>query len=79
VKANPPALVGISAPLTLCLSRQNLPIVRTAHTEENLCARGAYVLVDVVGSRDITLLATGSEVQMAIEAAKLLASVVDTK
>ena len=36
-------------------------------------------MVDVVGSRDITLLATGSEVQMAIEAAKLLASVVDTK
>ena len=44
------------------------------HAEENLCARGAYVLVDAVGPRDITLLATGSEVQIAIEAAKLLAA-----
>jgi transketolase len=68
------ALQSKSAPSTLCLSRQNLPIVRTTHTEENLCARGAYVLIDAVGPRDITLLATGSEVQIAIEAAKLLAA-----
>jgi transketolase len=68
------ALQSKSAPSTLCLSRQTLPIVRTTHTEENLCSRGAYVLVDAVGPRDITLLATGSEVQIAIEAAKLLAA-----
>ena len=68
------ALQSHSTPSALCLSRQNLPIVRTTHTEENLCARGAYVLVDAVGPRDITLLATGSEVQIAIEAAKLLAA-----
>jgi transketolase len=68
------ALQSKSAPSTLCLSRQNLPIVRTTHAEENLCARGAYVLIDAMGPRDITLLATGSEVQIAIEAAKLLAA-----
>ena len=61
------------APSALALSRQNLPVVRTAHTAENLTARGAYVLREVPGERDVTLLATGSEVELAVAAADELA------
>jgi len=68
------ALQSRETPSALCLSRQNLPIVRTVHGDENLCARGAYVLSEANGPRDLTLLATGSEVQIALKAAKLLAA-----
>jgi len=67
------ALQSRATPSALCLSRQNLPIVRAAHTDENLCARGAYVLSEASGPRDVTLLATGSEVHIAKKAAELLA------
>jgi transketolase len=68
------ALRSRQAPSALCLSRQNLPTVRATHSEENLCARGAYVLYETEGPRDVTLLATGSEVHIALKAAKLLAT-----
>jgi transketolase len=68
------ALQSRQTPSALCLSRQNLPIVRTTHTDENLCARGAYVLSEPQGPRDVTLLATGSEVHIALKAAKLLSA-----
>ena len=55
-------------PSALALSRQNLPTVRTAHTDENLCARGAYVLMEAEGKRDATILATGSEIAIAMDA-----------
>jgi transketolase len=61
-------------PSILALTRQAVPNVRTAHTEENLSARGAYVLAETPGkARDATLLATGSEVGIAVEARALLA------
>lgn len=60
-------------PSVLCLSRQNLPVLREADTDRNLCARGGYVLRDP-GQRDVTLLATGSEVEIAISAAARLAA-----
>jgi transketolase len=61
-------------PSILALTRQAVPNVRTTYTEENLCARGAYVLVDTAGrKRDVTILATGSEVGVAVEARALLA------
>ena len=61
-------------PSILALTRQAVPNVRTAHTEENLCARGAYVLAETPGrGRDATILATGSEVGIAVEARALLA------
>ena len=40
----------------------------------NWVARGAYVVIEPDGGRDVTLIATGSEVSIAIEAAKLLAA-----
>ena len=61
------------APSVLALSRQNLPIVRTTHRDENLSALGAYVLREAPGERDVTLLATGSEVSLAVAAADELA------
>jgi transketolase len=61
-------------PSILALTRQAVPNVRTAHTEENLSARGAYVLAETPGrGRDATILATGSEVGIALEARALLA------
>jgi transketolase len=68
------ALRSRETPSALCLSRQNLPVVRPAGNDENLCARGAYVLYETEGERDVTLLATGSEVEIALNAAKLLAA-----
>ncbi|MBR9653495.1 transketolase [Thalassovita aquimarina] len=61
-----------ATPTVLCLSRQGLPILRTAHTDANLTARGAYVLRETP-RRDVTLIATGSEVELALKAADLLA------
>jgi len=66
------AVLSPSAPSLLALSRQGLPTVRTAHTDENLTARGAYVLRDTGGARDVTLFATGSEVELALKAADAL-------
>lgn len=59
-------------PSVLALSRQALPLARILHIEENMCARGGYVLHEPKGKRDVTLLATGSEVSIALEAQKQL-------
>jgi transketolase len=59
-------------PSLLALTRQNLPTVRTAHTGENLCARGAYELAGADGEAKVTILATGSEVDVALKARDLL-------
>ena len=65
------ALAARKTPSLLSLSRQNLPTLERP-IAENLSARGAYVLQEPEGGRDVTLLATGSEVAIALEAAKLL-------
>ncbi len=63
------ALARRSTPSVLALSRQNLPAVRTSPSEANLCARGGYVLAEAEsGTRGLTILATGSEVHLALEA-----------
>ncbi len=61
------AVARDDGPSAIALSRQNLPSVRTS-VEENLAARGAYVLADTTASRALTLLATGSEVALALAA-----------
>jgi transketolase len=58
-------------PSALALSRQNLPTLRTS-SDVNLSAKGAYVLSEADGPRDLTLLSTGSEVSLAMDAAKIL-------
>ncbi len=68
--------IAVNSPTTpsiLALSRQGLPCVRTTHTDMNMSAKGAYVLREVAGTRDVTLIATGSEVEIALNAADLLA------
>jgi transketolase len=65
------ALDSRSQPSALLLSRQNLPTLRTS-ADANFSARGAYVIGEVDSARDITFLATGSEVSLAVEAAKAL-------
>lgn len=67
------AATAKSTPSVHCLSRQGLPCLRTKHTDANMVAKGAYVLRDTAGERDVTLIATGSEVEIAINAADILA------
>jgi transketolase len=67
------ALAEKGHPSLLALSRQNMPTFRTTHTEENLSAKGAYVAADAPGAK-VTLLATGSEVELAFKARDLLAA-----
>jgi transketolase len=56
-------------PSTLVFARQALPPVRRAHSAESLSRRGAYVLAEAQGGpRAVTLLATGSEVALALQA-----------
>jgi transketolase len=62
------ALRNRGRPSVLALSRQALPTVRTTHTSDNLSGRGAYVLVRAEGERRATLIATGSEISIAIAA-----------
>ncbi|MGA1856473.1 transketolase [Azospirillum sp. 11R-A] len=66
------ALEATGAPSVLALTRQNVPTLRTEHTADNLSARGAYVIVEAEGERKATILATGSEVSLAVEARKAL-------
>ena len=67
------AVASETTPTVLALSRQGLPTMRDGHEAENLTARGAYILRDANGPRDVTLIATGSEVAIAMEAADALA------
>ena len=62
------ALTAKTTPSVLALSRQNLPAVRKVHVAANLTAKGAYVLAEATGARKVILIATGSEVEIALKA-----------
>ncbi|MBN9253827.1 MULTISPECIES: transketolase [unclassified Mesorhizobium] len=62
------ALESEKTPSTLALTRQNLPTVRTEFTEKNLSASGAYELAAASGKAQVTIFATGSEVEIALAA-----------
>ncbi|MDH3264355.1 MAG: transketolase, partial [Paracoccaceae bacterium] len=66
------ALQSNDRPTVLALTRQNLPTVRTSHTNKNLTAQGAYVLAEAEGKRQALLMATGSEVEIALKARETL-------
>ena len=66
------ALTSKSTPSVLALSRQNLPTVRLEHKTKNLSAQGGYVLADAEGKRQAILMASGSEVEIALAARDLL-------
>src|SRR5205085_2130067 len=66
------ALRRDEGPSLLALSRQNLPQLRLERSAENLCARGAYTLRAAAADRKVVLIATGSEVQLALGVADRL-------
>ena len=67
------ALTTENMPSILALTRQGLPLLRES-AKENLTAKGGYVISDVTSgkTRQATIIATGSEVSMAVEAQKVL-------
>jgi transketolase len=67
------ALQRRDGPSLLALTRQSLPLLRREPDAENRSARGAYVLAEADGQRQVTLLATGSEVCVAMAAREALA------
>lgn len=72
-----PASIGMSVhnggPSALLLSRQNLPFVARDAATTKAISRGGYVLRDAVGARAV-IIATGSEVEIALQAQDLLAA-----
>ncbi|MEL0018874.1 MAG: transketolase C-terminal domain-containing protein, partial [Rickettsiales bacterium] len=62
------ALRSRETPSILALTRQGLVPTRTSHSAENLSAKGAYIAADAEGERRATILATGSEVEIALAA-----------
>ena len=69
------ALIQNDIPTALVLTRQAVPSVRKTLETENMCARGAYVLMEAEAGYDerkVTLMATGSEVSIAVEAREKL-------
>ncbi len=68
------ALQSPHTPSILSLSRQAVPTLRRTLSPENLSATGGYVLRETDSARDVTLIATGSEVSIVARAADLLAA-----
>ena len=66
------AAIENDGPSLLALSRQNLPALRTTKASGNLSAKGAYRLVTAKAPRKVIFIATGSELSIAVETAKLL-------
>ena len=64
------ALERRDGPTVLALTRQNLSVFEKSNAEwQKSCRKGAYTAVDCEGTPDVVVVATGSEVEMAIEAA----------
>ncbi|RFU12372.1 transketolase [Rhodobacteraceae bacterium W635] len=68
------AIRSRATPSLLALSRQGVPQLRLDETRENQSAKGAYVIRQFGAGRDLTLLATGTEVSLALDAAEDLAA-----
>ena len=66
------ALAQKDRPSVLALTRQALPHLRADAANANHCARGAYVIRPTQKDRKVTLIATGSEVEIAVEAQQQL-------
>ncbi len=66
------AVTSTKTPAVMALTRQNLPTVRTEHKTKNLVAQGGYVLTDAEGKRQAILMASGSEIEVALAARDIL-------
>ena len=67
------ALQAKDRPSVIALTRQNVPQLRNRVDGDNVCAAGAYEIAGPDGAAAVSIFATGSEVAIAVEAAKLLA------
>lgn len=66
-------LENSSGPSAMVCSRQGVPTLRTIHIEENLSAKGGYVYAEAEASaRKVTLIGTGTELQIAVAAREIL-------
>jgi transketolase len=59
-------------PTVLALSRQGLKAFRSEKTNKNLVSNGGYILNNISKDRDVTLIATGSEIEIAMEASEIM-------
>jgi transketolase len=66
------ALKSKNTPSAIALSRQKLPYINPSLTKENKCQLGAYVVNSTSQSHKVNLIASGSEVEIALEAQKKL-------
>ena len=66
------AMESIHSPSIMALTRQGLPALRLEYTEENVCAQGAYELAAASDDAKVTLFASGSEVEIAMNAKEML-------
>jgi len=66
------ALSTTDAPSALALSRHNVPTLRIDHVAENISAKGGYVLAEPEQERQVTILASGTEVAVALVAQSAL-------
>lgn len=67
------ALRNQSGPSTMALTRQKVASARKSHTDQNLASKGGYILSDADGAKAV-IVATGSEVEIAMEAQAMLAA-----
>ena len=63
-----------NGPTVLALSRQGLKAFRSEKSSENKVSKGGYVLHENLKKRDLTIIATGSEIEIAMEASILLSN-----
>ena len=66
------AVQSQKAPSALIFSRQGLPAMKRNQTQVSDIAKGGYILQDCDGTPDVILIATGSEVGLAVDSAKAL-------
>ena len=67
------ALEAKDRPTILALTRQSVPQLRNRFDSDNICAQGAYEIAGPDGRAEVSIFATGSEVAVAVDGAKLLA------
>jgi len=74
------ALKSENTPSAIALSRQKLPYINPSHTEKNKSELGAYVVNTTSQNNAVTLIASGSEVELALQAQKELKEInIDSK
>ena len=69
------ALKSKNNPSAIVLSRQKLPYVSEHNSGENMCSKGGYILKKTSENAEVSILASGSEVEIALEAQEKLKAI----